>query len=160
LGFACNLLQAPEEGWGPQHLLVRDTTGALLGCCPLYLKGHSYGEYVFDNSWANYSTMMGKRYYPKLQCCVPFTPVTGPRLLVTPGPDAALVRRVLAQSLVAVAGAAGAMYGSSRRCKGPSHAVVAVQSGSRGCAGMGGVSGCWAGHQQMLLPVAAQQALN
>lgn len=54
--------QAPEEGWGPQHVLVRDDeSGELLGCCPLYLKGHSQGEYVFDNSWANYSHMMGKR---------------------------------------------------------------------------------------------------
>ena len=95
-------------------MLVRDPAGTLLGACPLYLKGHSYGEYVFDNSWANYSTMMGKRYYPKLQCCVPFTPVTGPRLLVTPGPQAALVRKVLAQSLVAVAGEAGPLWGCSR----------------------------------------------
>jgi predicted N-acyltransferase len=54
--------QVPEEGWGPQHVIVRnDDTGELLGCCPLYLKGHSQGEYVFDSSWANYSHMMGKR---------------------------------------------------------------------------------------------------
>jgi len=52
----------PEEGWGPQHVTVRDAaSGVLLGACPLYLKGHSYGEYVFDSSWANYSHMMGKR---------------------------------------------------------------------------------------------------
>lgn len=55
-------LQVPDEGWGPQHVIVRnDDTGELLGCCPLYLKGHSQGEYVFDSSWANYSHMMGKR---------------------------------------------------------------------------------------------------
>lgn len=54
--------QAPEEGWGVQHVLVRDdTTNELLGCVPMYLKGHSQGEYVFDSSWANYSHMMGKR---------------------------------------------------------------------------------------------------
>jgi predicted N-acyltransferase len=52
----------PEEGWGPQHVTVRDAaTGQLLGGAPMYLKGHSYGEYVFDSSWANYSHMMGKR---------------------------------------------------------------------------------------------------
>lgn len=54
--------QVPEEGWGPQHITVRNNrTNELLGVCPLYLKGHSYGEYVFDSSWANYSHMMGKR---------------------------------------------------------------------------------------------------
>lgn len=69
-----------EQGWLPQHLLVRDdASGELLGCCPLYLKGHSYGEYVFDSSWASaYERYIGKQYYPKLQSCVPFTPVTGP----------------------------------------------------------------------------------
>jgi predicted N-acyltransferase len=52
----------PEEGWGPQHVTVRDAaTNHLLGAAPMYLKGHSYGEYVFDSSWANYSHMMGKR---------------------------------------------------------------------------------------------------
>jgi predicted N-acyltransferase len=54
--------QVPEEGWGPQHVTVRDaSTGQLLGAAPMYLKGHSYGEYVFDSSWANYSHMMGNR---------------------------------------------------------------------------------------------------
>ena len=64
------------------------------------------GEYVFDQSWANFYHQMGLgRYYPKLQCCVPFTPVTGPRLLARPGPLRGPVMRALAQSLVAVAGA-------------------------------------------------------
>lgn len=55
-------MQVPEEGWGSQHVIVRnDETGELLGVCPMYLKGHSQGEYVFDSSWANYSHMMGKR---------------------------------------------------------------------------------------------------
>ncbi|WIA34378.1 hypothetical protein OEZ86_012714 [Tetradesmus obliquus] len=93
----------PEEGWGPQHVTVRDAaSGVLLGACPLYLKGHSYGEYVFDSSWANYSHMMGKRYYPKLQACVPFTPVTGNRLLVQPGQLAATVLKALAQTLLTI----------------------------------------------------------
>lgn len=105
--FNCPVpLQAPKEGWAPQHVTVRDVaSGALLGCVPLFLKGHSYGEYVFDSSWANYSHMMGRPYYPKLQVCVPFTPVTGPRLLVAPGPSAPLVTKALAQTLVAIAGA-------------------------------------------------------
>eukprot|EP00775_Hariotina_reticulata_P008893 gene8893-9070_t len=90
-----------EEGWGPQHVIVRDdATGQLVGACPLYLKGHSYGEYVFDHSWANYSSMLGKRYYPKLQCCVPFTPVTGPKLLVMPGPLQSLVTKAMAKTLL------------------------------------------------------------
>lgn len=55
-------VQVPEEGWGSQHVIVRhEETSELLGCCPMYLKGHSQGEYVFDSSWANYSHMMGKR---------------------------------------------------------------------------------------------------
>jgi len=56
------LCQVTAEGWGPQHVIVRDdATGQLVGACPMYLKGHSYGEYVFDHSWANYSSMLGKR---------------------------------------------------------------------------------------------------
>jgi predicted N-acyltransferase len=54
-------LQAPEQGWAPQHVVARDdATSELLGVVPLYLKGHSYGEYIFDSSWAQYSHMMGK----------------------------------------------------------------------------------------------------
>ncbi|KAF8061287.1 hypothetical protein HT031_004377 [Scenedesmus sp. PABB004] len=94
---------APNEGWGAQHVTVRDArSGALLGAAPAYLKAHSYGEFVFDSSWANYASMLGQRYYPKLQVAVPFTPVTGNRLLVAPGPLAALVTKALAQSLVAI----------------------------------------------------------
>jgi len=75
-----------DAGWMPQHLAVVDDTGDLLGCAPLYLKGHSYGEYVFDWGWADAYERAGGRYYPKLQAAVPFTPVTGRRLL--PRPDA------------------------------------------------------------------------
>jgi predicted N-acyltransferase len=64
-----------EAGWQPCHLL---TDG---GVMPLYLKGHSQGEYVFDHAWADALERAGGDYYPKLQCAVPFTPVTGPRLL-------------------------------------------------------------------------------
>jgi len=73
-----------ETGWLPQHLALEDAGGRVLGVAPLYLKGHSYGEYVFDHGWADAYERAGGRYYPKLQCAVPFTPVTGPRLLVDP----------------------------------------------------------------------------
>ena len=121
---------APRTGWAPQHLLLRAAgTGKLLGVVPLYLKAHSYGEYVFDQSWAVAAQRAGINYYPKLQAriivgyciycgqngplraewpalqaaasrccaaahsaprshprqaCVPFTPVTGPRLMLHP----------------------------------------------------------------------------
>lgn len=77
-----------RTGWAPRHLLLRDPAGALLGAMPLYLKGHSMGEYVFDYAWADAYERAGGEYYPKLQSSVPFTPVTGRRLLtpeVTPG---------------------------------------------------------------------------
>lgn len=77
-----------ETGWHPQHLAVSGPDGGLLGAVPLYVKNHSYGEYVFDWSWADAYHRAGGQYYPKLQCAVPFTPVTGPRLLMAPGaPD-------------------------------------------------------------------------
>jgi predicted N-acyltransferase len=77
---------APATGWGPHHLLLEDAQGALLGAMPLYLKGHSMGEFVFDHAWADAYERAGGRYYPKLQAAVPFTPVTGRRLLVRGGP--------------------------------------------------------------------------
>eukprot|EP00208_Stichococcus_sp_RCC1054_P007623 CAMPEP_0206140138 /NCGR_PEP_ID=MMETSP1473-20131121/8532_1 /ASSEMBLY_ACC=CAM_ASM_001109 /TAXON_ID=1461547 /ORGANISM="Stichococcus sp, Strain RCC1054" /LENGTH=451 /DNA_ID=CAMNT_0053534183 /DNA_START=303 /DNA_END=1658 /DNA_ORIENTATION=- len=95
---------AKEEGWLPQHVLVRDAgTKELLGAVPLYLKSHSYGEYVFDNSWAYAYQNLGGSYYPKLQSCVPFTPVTGARVLLRPSTVMPAVRRVLAQTLKAIA---------------------------------------------------------
>ncbi len=71
-----------ETGWLPQHLALEDDSGRLLGAVPLYLKNHSYGEYVFDWGWASAYERAGGSYYPKLQCSVPFTPVTGQRLLL------------------------------------------------------------------------------
>jgi predicted N-acyltransferase len=70
---------------------------------PLYLKSHSWGEYVFDQSWADAWERAGGRYYPKLQASVPFTPVPGPRLLVRPGADAGARRALLAKALAAAA---------------------------------------------------------
>ncbi len=74
-----------ETGWAPHHLLLRGSAGALLGAMPLYLKGHSMGEYVFDYAWADAYERAGGDYYPKLQSSVPFTPVTGRRLLTPEG---------------------------------------------------------------------------
>ncbi|RDD62836.1 GNAT family N-acetyltransferase [Ferruginivarius sediminum] len=71
-----------KRGWLPQHLVLRGDNGGVLGAVPLYLKGHSYGEYVFDWAWADAYERAGGAYYPKLQSAVPFTPVTGPRLLI------------------------------------------------------------------------------
>lgn len=73
-----------ETGWLPRHLVLEDETGRLLGAVPQYLKSHSYGEYVFDHGWAAAYERAGGRYYPKLLAAVPFTPVTGPRLLLRP----------------------------------------------------------------------------
>lgn len=69
-----------DTGWTPRYLLMRES-GALIGAMPLYLKDHSYGEYVFDWAWADAWHRAGGRYYPKLLTALPFTPVTGPRLL-------------------------------------------------------------------------------
>jgi len=67
-------------GWEPCHLLAEDATGRLVGAAPLYAKTHSWGEFVFDFGWAEASHRIGRRYYPKLVCAIPFTPSTGPRL--------------------------------------------------------------------------------
>jgi len=74
-----------ETGWLPQHILLEDADRRLIGAVPLYVKSHSYGEYVFDHGWADAYQRAGGTYYPKLLAAVPFTPVTGPRLLVRPG---------------------------------------------------------------------------
>jgi predicted N-acyltransferase len=91
-----------RTGWQPQHLLAEAADGTLLGAVPCYLKSHSRGEYVFDHGWAEAYERAGGSYYPKLQVSVPFTPATGPRLLVRPGPGAEEVRAALAAGLVAL----------------------------------------------------------
>jgi len=88
---------APSEGWAARHLSLHDEDAAVIGVMPLYLKGHSQGEYVFDHSWADAYQRAGGRYYPKLLGAVPFTPATGPRFLNAPGTDAATVREALLQ---------------------------------------------------------------
>jgi predicted N-acyltransferase len=84
-----------RTGWQPQVLLLR-RGGALCGAMPLFVKSHSYGEYVFDWAWADAYARHGIEYYPKLLCAVPFTPVNGPRLL---GSDVDARRTLLAAAL-------------------------------------------------------------
>ena len=91
-----------KSGWQPRHLLLEDRDGTLLGAAPSYMKSHSRGEYVFDHGWAEAFEHAGGDYYPKLQVAVPFTPVTGPRLLVRPGPLAEAVRGGLADALAEI----------------------------------------------------------
>ena len=91
-----------RTGWRPRHLLAEATDGTLLGAAPCYVKTHSQGEYVFDHGWAEAFERAGGDYYPKLQVAVPFTPVTGPRLLTRPGPLAEAVRGALADALIEI----------------------------------------------------------
>lgn len=88
-----------HTGWAPAHLIAREAGGAPVGAAPLYVKAHSYGEYVFDHAWADALMRASGRYYPKLQGAVPFTPVPGRRLLAS---DAA-VRLALASAAIGLA---------------------------------------------------------
>ncbi len=94
-----------RTGWQPRHLLAKDAQGNLLGAAPCYVKSHSRGEYVFDHGWAEAFERAGGDYYPKLQVSVPFTPVTGPRLLAQPGPLAEAVRGALGDALAEITSA-------------------------------------------------------
>ncbi len=91
-----------RTGWQGHHLRLENAQGKLLGAVPCYLKSHSQGEYVFDHGWSDAFERAGGNYYPKLQCAVPFSPVTGPRLLVSKGEDSATVKAGLAAGLKAV----------------------------------------------------------
>jgi uncharacterized protein len=87
---------SPKTGWTPRYLTAWQA-GTLVGAMPLYVKAHSYGEYVFDWSWADAYRRHGRPYYPKLVCAVPFTPATGPRLIAaTPTLRALLLDAALA----------------------------------------------------------------
>lgn len=97
-GSAC-----AQTGWQPQFLTLQDETGRIQGACPLFLKSHSYGEYVFDWAWADAHDRAlarhGRHYYPKLLGAVPFSPIPGPRLLVHPGLTRTAQQEVQAQLL-------------------------------------------------------------
>ena len=83
-----------DTGWAPLHVVVRDG-GRLVGALPLYVKHHSYGEYIFDWAWAGAAERAGLRYYPKLVSMVPFTPATGQHVLLAEGADRNTVMRQL-----------------------------------------------------------------
>ena len=94
-------------GWMPQHVLAWEGD-ALVGAAPLYLKFNSYGEFVFDWSWAEAYRRAGIAYYPKLVSASPYTPATGPKLLMSPTADAATVREALAGAALSLADRRGA----------------------------------------------------
>ena len=96
-----------RTGWAPQHLAIRDEAGRVAAVAPLYLKSHSQGEYIFDHSWADAYERAGGRYYPKLLCASPFSPVTGPRLLVRQDVDRDEGRRMLLSGAVTLCEKAG-----------------------------------------------------
>ena len=93
-----------RTGWTPRHVVLRDG-GEITGLLPMYEKTHSQGEYVFDHGWASAFEQAGGRYYPKLQCSVPFTPVTAPKLLTAS--DDPGQRRGLLAAVEAYAGERG-----------------------------------------------------
>src|SRR5271157_1589179 len=97
---------AANTGWAPYHMIVRAggdrAGGALAAACPVYLKSHSMGEFVFDHGWAEAAERAGIRYYPKLLVGVPFTPHSGRRFLTAPGADREPLVSLLAQALVAL----------------------------------------------------------
>jgi len=88
----------PGTGWTPAYITLHDDAG-LAAAAPAFIKSHSYGEFVFDFSWAEAYAHFGRTYYPKLSVCVPFTPATGARLLVRAGLDGPLIRRRLARAI-------------------------------------------------------------
>jgi predicted N-acyltransferase len=93
-----------RTGWVPQHIVIEDQSGSIAGCMPCYAKLNSSGEFVFDHAWADAYERAGGHYYPKLQVAVPFTPVTGRRLLVAPGRGVERRRGVLASAAAQIAG--------------------------------------------------------
>ena len=86
-----------KHGWLPRHLAARNDNGELVGVVPLYLKTNSYGEFVFDWSWADACERQGMAYYPKAVVAIPYTPATGPRLLVRSDQDADVIGTHLIQ---------------------------------------------------------------
>jgi len=97
-----------RTGWGPRHISVEDEDGDVAAVMPLYLKSHSQGEYIFDHAWADAYERAGGAYYPKLQCASPFSPVTGPRLIVREDVERDAGRRVLLGGALAVCETSGA----------------------------------------------------
>jgi len=91
-----------ETGWVPHHIIVEKGT-QLIAACPMYLKLHSMGEFVFDYEWADAAQRSGIQYYPKMLVGVPFTPVTGRRFLTADGEDREALIRFMGQALAKIA---------------------------------------------------------
>jgi predicted N-acyltransferase len=91
-----------ETGWLPHHLIV-ERGSEVIGACPMYLKLHSMGEFVFDYEWAEAAHRLGLQYYPKMLVGVPFTPVTGHRFLTAEGTDRSHLVRLMGQALAKIA---------------------------------------------------------
>jgi hypothetical protein len=72
-----------KTGWTPFHYIEKNNMNKIIAVCPLYIKSHSFGEYIFDHAWADAYHRHGLNYYPKLQSAIPFTPVTGERIIVS-----------------------------------------------------------------------------
>src|SRR5512145_1956738 len=90
-----------KTGWAPHHIVV-EKQDRLVAACPMYLKSHSMGEFVFDHEWATFAAQSGIRYYPKMLVGVPFTPVTGPRFLTDTIADRKYLIQLLGQALIHV----------------------------------------------------------
>jgi predicted N-acyltransferase len=88
----------PRTGWTAQHVVLEDSNGRAIGAMPLYRKGHSRGEFVFDFSWANAYAQHDLKYYPKLLTAIPFTPVRGPRILAAAGADQSAIAAALVKA--------------------------------------------------------------
>src|SRR5438105_4208717 len=89
-----------KTGWAPYHLIMRDSPdGRIVAACPMYLKGHSMGEFVFDHGWADAAERAGISYFPKLLVGVPFTPHTGRRFLCAAELDRRTTVSILARAL-------------------------------------------------------------
>lgn len=100
--FEISQAVGPGTGWQPYAMVVKDND-ALVAAMPLYVKSHSYGEYVFDWAWAEAYQRSGESYYPKLLCAIPFTPITGARLLVKPNENTAELSTLMLGALVQTA---------------------------------------------------------
>ena len=92
-----------KTGWQITHLIAKDQQDRLVGAIPLYLKQHSYGEFVFDWAWAEAYHQLGKSYYPKVLSAIPFTPVQGARILVKEGEQAKVIQELLITGLKSIA---------------------------------------------------------
>ena len=116
----------PRTPWQPRHLIARGDDGSVVAAMPCYLRSDSYGEYIFDWSWAQAAARAGVPYYPKLTSAVPFVPATGPRVLVKPGVDVDDARVSLGRALMDLAVDEGASSAHVLFCRDDEATVLAA----------------------------------